>query len=437
VLAEVSDLLKRFPTLWRIMIRIYGVRRFNPERAKYRKQFDFERYRKTKNQTLGVIFDAQCLQTATMKRGIGRYSISLIAAICAEQPEKKFGAFLTTLTTRDELNHAIEALESLNCSNLEILVYDPFKQSKRISFVKAQKALESFLLSFNPDVVISLSGFEKLGEIIPVSKSNSFDWLVILYDLIPLQFNRDLLVSNFHRSSYHWNLANISKSDCLLSISHESKASWKHLVSRDSKIKVISGAGYRFSTPICSRSNNVRSGILCVGAELRHKNIAKLVEAYSLLDPRVRELHKLTILGINSRGARGKLARFSKSLKISINLPGYLANEELEKLYVSNKLLVVPSLVEGLSMPILEAWRFGLPAVGSSSTVAQELILDSKLLFDPNDVTSIVATIQNVLTNENIWQQAEESISKRVIQYTWQNTAKLVLQAVSESTKRG
>ena len=47
-----------------------------------------------------VIFDAQCLQTFTRQRGIGKYSLSLIEAICKVEPEKKFAAFLTNITSR-------------------------------------------------------------------------------------------------------------------------------------------------------------------------------------------------------------------------------------------------------------------------------------------------------------------------------------------------
>jgi glycosyltransferase involved in cell wall biosynthesis len=435
VLAEVSNLLKRFPALWRIMIRIYGVKSFNPSRAKYRKKFVSEIHENNKEQDLSIVFDAQCLQTPTRKRGIGRYSISLIAAMCAEQPERKFGVLLTTLTNRNDFNNAVSELQLLNCPNLELLVYDPFKSNKSVSFNQAQKALEAFLLSFNPVAIVSLSSFEKLNSIIPISKSSSFRRLVILYDLIPLQSNRELLVSNFQKTSYHWALTNLSTSDCLLSISRESEAAWRRLVSRDSKIRVVHGAGYGPRRPNYSQINAIRSGILCIGAEQRHKNIANLIKAYSLLDPSVRELHKLTIVGIHSRGARTKLVKFSKSLNVSINFPSYLTNLELEDLYLGNKLLVMPSLVEGLSMPILEAWELGLPAVGSAGTVAEELIVDLELLFDPVDATSIAATIQNLLTNETVWQRAAKSASNKANQYSWQNTAKLVSEAISEETK--
>jgi glycosyltransferase involved in cell wall biosynthesis len=417
------------------MIRIYGVKSFNPSRAHYRKRFDIDLRYNTEKQNLKIIFDAQCLQTPTRKRGIGRYSISLIAAMCAEMPEQKFGVLLTTLTNRNNFNEAVSELELLNCPNLELLVYDPFKNNRSINFNQAQKALESFLLSFNPVAIVSLSSFEKLNSIIPISKNSSFRRLVILYDLIPLQSNRELLVSNFQMTSYHWALANLSTSDCLLSISRESETAWRRLVSRDSKIRVVYGAGYSTQRPNCAQTNSIRSGILCVGAEQKHKNIANLIKAYSLLAPSIREHHKLTIVGIHSRGARAKLVKYSKSLNVSIKFPSYLKNLELEDLYLSNKLLVMPSLVEGLSMPILEAWELGLPAVGSTGTVAEELIVDLEFLFEPNDVNSIAATIQNILTDETVWQRAVKSAGNKANKYSWENTAKLVLEAVLEETK--
>jgi glycosyltransferase involved in cell wall biosynthesis len=435
VLAKVSNLLKRFPTLWRIMVRIYGAQPFNPAKAKYQKKFGVDFNHKAEMQELSVIFDAQCLQTPTRKRGIGRYSISLIAAVCAEQPEKKFGVLLTTLTNRHDFEEALNELEVLNCPNLHVIIFDPFDNCEIVSFLQAQKDLESFLLSFKPAVIISLSSFEKLSCTIPISYSNSYKRLGVLYDLIRLQYKNDLLVSNYQVTGYQWALTNLHTSDSILSISHESEAGWRSLVAKDSKIRVVYGAGYRKGTLKHSALSVMRSGILCVGAEQRHKNIANLIKAYSLLDPSLRASHELTILGIHAIGARAKLKRFAKSLNISIKLPGYVNNVELEQLYSSNKLLVMPSLAEGLSMPILEAWEMGLPAVGSAGTVAEELIVDSDLLFDPNDVSSIAATIQNMLNNEFAWQQAAKTASEKVSHYSWKKTAKLVLEVVSEETK--
>lgn len=434
MLSEASNFLKRFPRLWRILMRIYGIKRFNPAQAHYRKSFDLPLNDNTEEQKLNIIFDAQCLQTPTRKRGIGRYSISLIEAVCREKPDMNFGVLLTTLANKSDFSDAVLELEALNLPNLNIIVCDPFKNKKKVNFIQAQELLESFLLKFEPSAVITLGSFEKLNSVIPTTHNQSFTRLAILYDLIPLQYKRDLLVSNFQMTSYNWALSNLSKAECLLSISRESETVWRNMVSKDSKIKVIYGAGYRATKPPRSNSNVVRSGILCIGAEQKHKNIVNLIHAYSLFQPNFREKHELTVLGIHSNGARARLKKFATSRNVSVNFTSFLTNQELNDAYGSNKLLVMPSLVEGLSMPILEAWEMGLPVVGSAGTVAEELIVDSELLFDPNDVTSIAATVQNVLTDDIAWQRAAASTSKKVSHYSWQNTAKLLLEAVSEET---
>jgi glycosyltransferase involved in cell wall biosynthesis len=359
----------------------------------------------------------------------------LIEAACREHPKEDFGVLLTTITNKCDLEEATLELELLKLHNLNIIICDPFDNKATLSFERAQKTLESFLLRFEPSAVIILSSFEKLDSIIPVSQNQSFKRLAILYDLIPLQYQNDLLVSNSKVTSYNWALRNLSKVECLLSISQGTAAVWRSLVSKDSKIKVIYGSGYKTLKPLEINSSDERSGILCVGAEQNHKNIDNLIRAYSLFLASCPDKHQLTILGINSTGARARLKKFATSLNVSVIFPNYLTDLELIYLYASSKLLVMPSLVEGLSMPILEAWEMGLPVIGSAGTVAEELIMDSKLLFNPNDINSIAVTIQNLLTDEIAWQQEAKSLKNRVDQYSWRATAKLVLEAVLEEIK--
>ena len=50
-----------------------------------------------RNKEYWLIFDAQCLQTQTIQRGIGRYTLEFIEAICLEMQTKNFAAILTTI----------------------------------------------------------------------------------------------------------------------------------------------------------------------------------------------------------------------------------------------------------------------------------------------------------------------------------------------------
>lgn len=431
----ISNWLERFPHLWRFLFRVYGINSFNQKNLIYRKRTSLLADESPVPSKFEVIFDAQCLQTLTRQRGIGKYSLSLIEAICKVEPEKKFAAFLTNITSRTELEIAKNLLESLKCSNLTVLVLDPFEDSNKITFQQSQEFLRTSLKTYMPNGVISLSNFEKPETSIPLPHSSAFHTSAILYDLIPLQFANQLLISKRQKSTYRWLLSNLQNFDYLLSISNTTQRVWRDLVSNSTQISVIGGAGYALELRETLTFGD-RNGVLCVGSEQEHKNLEGLILAYSMLPLHLRSTQKLTIVGIRSSGARKKLTKIAKRLKCHVVLPQYLTEDELRYLYYSNRILVMPSLSEGLSLPILEAWANGLPAIGSSGTVAEELIQEKSLLFDPADPNSITRTIEVFLTDQTEWEGALLHSQKVAKNYSWELSAQLALKVISEMSKR-
>ena len=92
----------------------------------------------------------------------------------------------------------------------------------------------------------------------------------------------------------------------------------------------------------------------------------------------------------------------------------------------------MPSLEEGLSLPILEAWSLGLPVVGSANTAVEEILQDKSLLFDPYSVKSMKETISNILTQDSFWQRAVAEIPEQIEKFSWSQTANLTLNAIEE-----
>jgi glycosyltransferase involved in cell wall biosynthesis len=426
-----SNWLEQFPHVWRLLFKVYGINSFSKEKLKYRKpSISFEEDKPLPNK-FEVFFDAQCLQTLTRQRGIGKYSLSLIEAVCKAAPEKKFAAYLTSIAGHTDLEIAKDLLRSLACDNLTVFVLNPFGVTSKISFAQSQEFLRASLESFAPKVVISLSNFEKPQSSIPLPQSSVYSTAAILYDLIPLQFANQLLISKRQESTYRWLLSNLQKFDYLLPISNTTQKVWKDLVSISTRIRVIGGAGYATSPGELPGFVD-RTGILCIGSEQEHKNLERLILAFSMLPLSVRTTQKLTIAGIRSSGARKKLVRIAKKLHSHVVLPQYLTPEELRNLYQTNRILVMPSLSEGLSLPILEAWANGLPAIGSSGTVAEELIREKSLLFNPTDSTSIKQSMEILLLDDAEWEKALLHSLNMAKGFRWETTASLTLTVISE-----
>jgi glycosyltransferase involved in cell wall biosynthesis len=430
MISKISKFLERYPRIYRVAIRIYGLRAFNSTRLRYRIGCRCYAVSEIRNK-YELIFDAQCLQGLTRQRGIGTYSLSLIGAICELDPEKKFAAYLTTIAKCHEIENAIKELEALNCPNLDVVVIDPFRNQSVRSLDFVQREISSLLSKKTPRAILNLSNFEKPKNAIPTPKLLKSKSVGILYDLIPMQFSNDFLISNAQKSTYFWQVENLRDSELLLSISQRSMMNWRELVASDSKIRVIYGAGRKNTQPDPTEDFQ-RTGILCVGAEQSHKNLNRLIEAYSLLDTEIQDLNPLTIIGIRSKGMRKRLKRKANQVGITLELPGYLVVEQLIQTYKSKRLLVVPSLEEGLSLPILEAWSLGLPVVGSRNTAVEEILQDRSLLFDPYSVNSIKETISNILSQDFFWHRAVAEIPGRLEKFSWHQTARLTLKAIEE-----
>ncbi len=430
MISRLSKILEGYPRIYRLAIWLYGLNTFHPTRLNYRIGCRCYPIAEISDK-YELIFDAQCLQGLTRQRGIGTYSLSLIGAICELEPNKKFAAYLTTIAKCHEIEIAKRELEALNCPNLDVVVINPFRNQSVRSFDFVQREIGSLISKGSPKAILNMSNFEKPKNAIPTPKLLGSKSVGILYDLIPMQFAKEFLISNTQKSTYFWQLKNLRDSDMLLSISQRSMLKWTELIDPNSKIRVIYGAG-RKKSQLDSTEDYQRTGILCVGAEQSHKNLNSLIEAYSLLETGIRESNPLTIIGIRSQGMRKRLKAKANQIGIKLELPDYLSVDQLIRIYKSKLLLVVPSLEEGLSLPILEAWSLGLPVVGSKSTAVEEILQNNSLLFDPYSVDSMKETISNILSQDTFWQREVAEIPERLENFSWSQTARLTVAAIEE-----
>jgi glycosyltransferase involved in cell wall biosynthesis len=220
----------------------------------------------------------------------------------------------------------------------------------------------------------------------------------------------------------------------LIAISETSKLKWQELISPETHILVIKG-GVFLETSESFFNFSFRRGVLCVGSEQSHKNLENLVLAYSLLDSTLRSEHPLTILGVRALGERSRLLRIARKRGCEIVLSEYLSDSELRIVYSSNRVYVMPSYVEGLSLPILEAWKNGLPVIGSADSVAQELIQDDTLLFDPSDPISINSKILLLLSDEELWNSSLVQAKLRLQEFNWESSGIRAFESILELNK--
>lgn len=95
----------------------------------------------------------------------------------------------------------------------------------------------------------------------------------------------------------------------------------------------------------------------------------------------------LYLMGVDVSHLRETL--FGSEMPSFVHGGSGLDQETVNELFLRSHLTVVPSLDEGLSLPVIESLNFGTPVVASNIPVHRELIGNGEYLFDPRDEQDI------------------------------------------------
>jgi glycosyltransferase involved in cell wall biosynthesis len=169
-----------------------------------------------------------------------------------------------------------------------------------------------------------------------------------------------------------------------------------------------------------------RPVLLALSAKRPHKNLAALLEALALLEPRP----ILVLAGYPTDHERELQAR-ARSLGIAADVrwPGWLEPDEVEGLWRLSAGFVFPSLYEGFGLPVLEAMARGVPVACSNASSLPEVAGDGALLFDPHDPRAIADALARLIAGGPAIERLRAIGLERVAQFTWERAATLTLES--------
>ena len=102
---------------------------------------------------------------------------------------------------------------------------------------------------------------------------------------------------------------------------------------------------------------------------------------------------------------------------------GHVDDATLSALYSSAAVLAFPSLYEGFGLPLLEAMAHGLPAVVGNAGALPELADGAAIVVDSEDVRSIAAGIERLLSDARLREKLSAAGKERAAQFTWERAA--------------
>lgn len=176
--------------------------------------------------------------------------------------------------------------------------------------------------------------------------------------------------------------------------------------------------------------------LLYVGGFSPRKNIIGLIEAFSLLKNIYTPSLKLVIAGTHGISYEiYKKRAVELGIESHVLFPGFLPLEHMPLFYNACEMLIYPSFYEGFGLPPLEAMACGTPVIASNCTSIPEILGDSALLINPENIYEIQDAIFNLLTDKELNEKLIiDGFSKSKF-YNWKKTALDTLSAYNTINK--
>ena len=97
--------------------------------------------------------------------------------------------------------------------------------------------------------------------------------------------------------------------------------------------------------------------------------------------------------------------------------------------------MIVPSVNEGVGLPILEAMACGIPVACSREGALPEIAGSHALYFDPDNVEESAATLERIVTDKELRIKLVEGGLDWTRRFSWERTATRTLEVLLSVAK--
>jgi len=356
----------------------------------------------------------------------------------------------------------------------------PWLKSSNVKIIKTRIPNKIF------DLILRFIKFPKIDKILgnadvfisphflitPLSKKSKR--IMIFYDLSFLRFPGFFSFSKRMWHKFMLPKRQAKKADLIIAISESTKKDLIDLYGIDSeKIKVIyPGVDDKFK-PIAKndykllevvKKYNLPADevglppkfILYFGTIEPRKNIVGLVKAFEYIKKeRNGKILEVAWRGFEGfvRGTKDKLFNYSQlkliiagtkgwlysevfdvvknsEFKNDIIFTGFVGEEDKPYLYNLASAFVYPSFFEGFGLPPLEAMACGVPTIVSNKSSLPEVVGDSAIMVDPQNIDELNIAIKEVLENQELNSHLRRRGMERAKKFSWDNAAKQLLEQI-------
>lgn len=173
--------------------------------------------------------------------------------------------------------------------------------------------------------------------------------------------------------------------------------------------------------------------LLYAGSARPHKNVTRLVEAFSALKAQLAKSGalsrlKLIVIGDDlSENPELRRAVVRSRVQQDVRFLGFVPIDVLRVFYSSAAVFVFPSLYEGFGLPPLEAMAQGAPVVSSNTSALPEVVGDAAVLVNPENGFEMMHAIERVLMNQELQTTLHARGLQRASEFSWLKSASSLL----------
>lgn len=231
----------------------------------------------------------------------------------------------------------------------------------------------------------------------------------------------------------------------IFTLSLQGKEDIEHYLHQGEKTEVVyAGVSEEFAAPIkkedivlVQKQYKIEAPyFIYIGNVRKHKNLPFLIDAFSQFRSQYNQRVQLIIAGnVDSKSTRKNLPILLQQIadspyKEDIIRTGHISRLDYIKLVKGSIGLVHPSFFEGFGMTPLEAMKAGKPVICSNASKMEDMFKGGGIFADPTDTGAWIDAMQTLVSDPLLAQQLGETGSKISATFTWDRTARIVLDSM-------
>lgn len=367
-----------------------------------------------------VLFDLRWVRSNRLD-GIGRFSLELLQQMSRLSPERVFHALYTDEDVRESLFHTLNS---------------------NVRLVRTRHGLFSPLNGYSLSAVIRRLSPGALFSpnylaFPPISTGRAIH-IAVVHDIIPWELREardgNLRWRLFYSCPPLGRFLLRKSPDHIIAVSEKTADSIASFTGIDpNRISIVPGAPASEFHPEKEGDKEVLAALgvkspylLFVGRNDRHKNLGRLLRAYTSLPGALQTRYPLVVAG-----AAGRKTVPTPNI---IPLPA-AEGKDLPALYRGAALLLLPSLAEGFGLPVVEAFACGTPALVSDRPPMTDIGGEGARFFDPESVKDIARVIRETLEDPEALALLASKTKECAARFSWEKSARLTLDLIDRAVK--